>query len=263
MKKAIMVSVVMAVVLAMAMPAIAKQPLKKVKPTGNQLGVVLNNASSTPAQVQAKYVRRPASIQGELVSMSGTTLPATIVVSVSKVAPKKNKKWTGAYPEVKKELTVVIDANTKFVRKYWGKSSLEELTVGDKLDVRVKTNEDGTLTATLVKDDTLHWTWKVHNGVIEGLDATAKTFILKQNNKKSVTVKVDAKTKILVPPYSSTSSTFADLKVGQVAHVRGVINTKTKIITASLVRVNALVEALKTPTSTPVAATTSTATTTQ
>lgn len=182
-------------------------------------------------------MRRQASIQGELVSMSGTTLPATIVVNVSKVAPKKNKKWTGAYPEVKKEMTVLVDANTKFVRKYWGKSSLEELTVGDKLDVRVKTNEDGTVTATLVKDDTLHWTWKVHNGKIENLDATAKTFTLVQNNKKSVTVKVDAKTKIFVPNSASTS-TFDGLQNGQVAHVRGIINTKTKVITASLVRVS-------------------------
>jgi hypothetical protein len=78
----------------------------------------------------------------------------------------------------------------------------------------------------------------VHNGVIEGLDVTAKAFTLVQNNKKSVTVKVDAKTKILVPPYSSTSTTFADLQNGQIAHIRGIINTKTKVITASLVRVS-------------------------
>ncbi len=236
MKKAIMVSVVMMVMLAMAMPAQAMQPLKKVKPMGNQVGVV-SNASSTKAQVQAKYVRRQATIQGELVSMSGTTLPATIVVNVSKVTPKKNKKWTGAYPEVKKEVTLIVDANTKFVRKYWGKSSLEELTIGDKLDVRVKTNEDGTVTATLVKDDTLHWTWKVHNGVIEGLDATAKIFTLKQRNGVSAKVLVNDKTKIWVPPYSATGSTFADLKDGQIAHVRGIINSKTKVITASYIRV--------------------------
>jgi len=190
--------------------------------------------------------------------MSGTTLPTTIVINVSKVAPKKNKKWAGAYPEVKKEVTMIVDSNTKFVRKYWGKSSLEELTVGDKLDVRVKTNEDGTVTATLVKDDTLHWTWKVHNGAIENLDLTAKTFTLKQNNKKTVTVKIDAKTKILVPPYSSTSTTFADLQNGQIAHVRGIINNKTKVITASYIRVGIVkpVVALPMTTSTPVATTT-------
>lgn len=169
--------------------------------------------------------------------MSGTTLPAKLTVMVNKVAPKKNKKWTGAYPEVKKEITLLVDANTKFVRKYWGKSSLEELTVGDKLDVRVKTNEDGTVTATLIKDDTLQWTWKIHNGTIGNLDATAKTFTLTQNNKKSVTVKVDAKTKIFIPNASATS-TFADLQNGQIAHVRGIINNKTKVITASLIRVS-------------------------
>lgn len=174
--------------------------------------------------------------------MSGTTLPATLVVKVSKVSPKKNKKWTGAYPELKKEVTVLVDAKTKFVRKYWGKSSLGELTIGDKLDVTVKTNEDGTVTASRVKDNTLQWTWKVHNGVIEDLDATAKTFTLKQNEKKSVKVLVNDKTKILVPPYSSTSSTFADLQNGQIAHIRGTINNKTKVITASLVRINASVE---------------------
>ena len=171
--------------------------------------------------------------------MSGTVAPVTLVVKINKIAPKKNKKWAGAYPKVKKEVAVLVDANTKFVRKYWGKSSLEELTVGDKLDVRVKTNEDGTVTATLVKDNTLHWTWKVHNGVIEGLDATAKMFTLKQRNGVSAKVIVNDKTKILVPSYSSTSSTFANLQNGQIAHVRGIINTKTKMITASLVRVSA------------------------
>jgi hypothetical protein len=243
----------MMVALAMAMPVLAKQPLKKVKPMESQSGVV-SSASST--QTQVKFVRRQATIQGELKSVSGTTLPATLVVSVNKVAPKKNKQWTGVYPEVKKEITVLVDANTKFVRKYWGKSSLEELTVGDKLEVRVKTNEDGTVIATLVKDDTLHWTWKVHNGRISNLDATAQTFTLTQNNKKIVTVKVDAKTKILVPPYSSTSSTFADLKNDQIAHVRGIINTKTKVITASLIRISVpKVEAVTTSTASTVTTT--------
>ena len=193
--------------------------------------------------------------------MSGTTLPATIVVNVSKVAPKKNKKWAGAYPEVKKEVTMIVDSNTKFVRKYWGKSSLEEVTIGDKLDVRVKTNEDGTVTATLIKDDTLQWTWKVHNGAIDGLDLTAKTFTLKQKNGKSVTVKVDVKTKIFVPNAASTS-TFDGLQNGQVAHIRGIINNKTKVITASLVRVSVPKVEAPVVTSTPVT-TTSTVTTTQ
>lgn len=256
MKKALLLSIALVLGLALSTPALAVKSLDKIKPMAKQFGVGLNNASSTQAKVQAKYVRRPASIQGELMSMSGTTLPATIVVNVSKVAPKKNKKWTDAYPEIKKELTVLVDANTKFVRKYWGKSSLEELTVGDKLDVRVKTNEDGTVTAILVKDDTLHWTWKVHNGKIENLDAAAKTFILKQRNGVSAKVIVNDKTKIWAPPYTATSSTFADLQNGQVAHVRGIINNKTKVIAASLVRVNPLVEALPMTTSTPVATTT-------
>src|SRR3989339_520997 len=229
MKKATLL-LVLAMLLGTMTPALAEKPEDKEKQK--------NVAPLTQTQIQSKFVRRQASIQGELVSMSGTTLPATIVVNVSKVAPKKNKKWIGAYPEVKKEITVKVDANTKFVRKYWGKSSLEELTVGDKLDVRVKTNEDGSVTATLVKDDTLHWTWKVHNGAIDGLDLTAKTFTLKQKNGKSVTVKVDAKTKIFIPNASATS-TFDGLQNGQIAHVRGIINNKTKVITASLIRVSA------------------------
>jgi len=248
MKKATLL-LVLAMLLGTMTPALAEKPEDK--------GKQKNNAPLAQTQIQSRFVRRQASIQGELVSMSGTTLPATIVVNVSKVAPKKNKKWTGAYPEVKKEITVLVDANTKFVRKYWGKSSLEEVTIGDKLDVRVKTNEDGTVTATLIKDDTLQWTWKVHNGAIDGLDLTAKTFTLKQKNGKSVTVKVDGKTKIYVPPYTATGSTFADLQNGQIAHVRGIINNKTKVIMASYIRVGVVkpVVALPMTTSTQVTAT--------
>ncbi len=239
MKKTLLLSIAVMLGLMLATPVMA------VKPTDKAVG---------------KFVRRMTQVSGELTVINGGTASSTsLTVKIKTVKPKKNKNWVGAYPEVSKDLIVLVDAKTKFVRKYWGKSSLEELTIGDKLNITAKTNEDGTLTARLVKDDTLHWTWKVHNGVIDGLDATAKTFTLKQNNKKSVTVKIDAKTKIYVPPYTATGSTFADLQNGQIAHVRGIINNKTKIITASFIRVGIVkpVVALPMTTITPVATTTS------
>ena len=151
--------------------------------------------ASTSTMVVVKYKRHPVELKGTLVSVASTTAPTSLVLKIDKISPKKGKKWTGFYPEVSKELTVAITAKTKIVRMYWGQSSLEELTVGDNLQVSAWTNEDGTLTATWVKDNSLNYTLKVKKGTIESIDIVNKTFVLK-DNKISITVKTSDKTKL-------------------------------------------------------------------
>lgn len=241
MKKIFLFSMVLMLAAVMAAPAMAQGQNGQ-----GQLKKEEKNKVVTTSQAQnlAKYVRRSVNVQGELVSVSGTTFPATLVVKVEKLSPKKNKKWTGAYPEVGKEMTVKVYSDSKFVRKWWGKSSLEELTAGDKLELTVKTNEDGTVTASRVKNDSLQWSWKVHNGIVENLDLSNKTFTLKQSNGTLVSVKVDDKTKVVVLSGANKpeTGTVNNLQNGNHVHVRGVVNNKTKVVTASYVKINPLVE---------------------
>lgn len=239
-KKIVISFLTLAVAFSLLSPALAKNDDKENKGKGKAFGLEKRDGDrderkATSTKPVVKFARRAATITGELVSVAGSVASTTLVVKAGKVTPKKAKKWIGAYPEGGKEITVKIDEKTKIVRKYYGKSSLEELTVGDKLHIVVKTNEDGTVTAQTVRDDSLHITLKVYNGNIESLNVASSSFVLKQNAKKSFTINTDAKTKFVVPDVAS--STFANLKVGDRAHVRGVINTKTKVITASVVRV--------------------------
>ncbi|TAN32744.1 hypothetical protein EPN28_04485 [Patescibacteria group bacterium] len=257
-KKIITLTLVAAMALALVAPASAstlddttttlKNKLKDLNSQIKDVRKQLNKVS-----VLKRILARPFVLKGELVSVAGLTPPTTLTVKLTGMSPKRPNDAEAVWPEIGKELTVKITEKTQIVRRYWGKSSLEELTPGDKLHIVAKRGEDGVFTATVVKDESIHVTFRVHNGKIESIDAAAQTFVLKQNNKRQVTVKVSAKTKLFV--LGVTNPTFADLKVGMRAHVRGVINNRTKTIDASLVRANwPLVEATPTSTPTPVPA---------
>lgn len=200
-----------------------------------------------------KFVRRSVTLTGELKEVKGAAVPAEIVIVANRVLPKKNKNWEAVYPEASKMITVKLDEKTRIIRRYGGKSSLAELTVSDKLHIVGKVNEDGTITAQVVKDESIHATLRVHNGTIESIDAAASTFVL-VSGKQKLTIKIDANTVVWVNGVKSTS---ADLKVGDKAHVRGVINNRTKVISATHVKVN---RRMATPAPAPVTPTTTTST---
>ena len=80
--------------------------------------------------------------------------------NINKVAILKDTELTaiaGATLTVSKDgktYTINTDADTKFRRKFWGKSDLAEFTVGDKLNVIGKWEDDAktTVDATLVRN---------------------------------------------------------------------------------------------------------------
>jgi len=237
MKKTILLSVVTMFVLSMALPAMAAGPKDKTEMKGGERNRVMATTTTGTVKYQEKYMRRSANLTGTVVAMSGSVLPAQVTIKLEKVSPKKNSKWTGAYPEEGKEVTVLVDSNTKFVRKYWNKSNLGEMTLGDKLDVKIKTNENGTVTASYIRNESLSWSLRAHNGTVSNLDTANKTFSLNQRNGQTVSVKMDDKTKVFVSSSTSTAA-ISDLKNDQLVHVRGAYNSRTKLIAASAVRVS-------------------------
>lgn len=183
-----------------------------------------------------RSLSRPLVIGGILKEIKTNASTTELVITVKSFSPKKHKNWTGLYPEKEKVFTVVVTDKTKFVRRYWGKSSLAELTVGDSLHINGKFNKErAVFTANLIKNDSMHLALRVHSGKIDSVDAANSSFVLKKKDS-TLTVKVDAKTKLVKE--EGVIITLADLKVGAEAHVRGVLNTQTKVLTALLVRVN-------------------------
>ena len=214
-------------------------------------------------ELMHKLVRRELTLRGELTAMSSTSL----TVKVSNVRPDFHQQWasvsSSTFPAKDTLVTVKIDNKTKVVRRFNGKSSLDELTVGDTMQIVGRLNDDGTVSARVVKDDSIQLSHRVYHGTIASLDATAQSFSMTLMSSSSVAfmVRTSATTKFRVPGVTSTS--FANLQVGNKVWVRGFVNTRTKTIDANVVKVKlpevAPVPA-PTPTSTPSPASTASST---
>jgi len=221
MKKVFILSLIAVMSLVAFSPALANE--------GNE-----GNASSTLAtsMLRAKYVRRALTIKGTITTLTGTAAPTTMVIKVTSLLPKKAKKWTGTYPVVGNDLTVNIASTSRVIRLYGAKAGLGEFQVGDEVRLVGKTNEDGTVTALVLRDNSINWLiW--NRGTIDSINATNNTFVLKQP-KRNLTITVTDATKISVR--GVTSSTFANLQVGQKADIRGVINTRLNTVNATGVK---------------------------
>ena len=113
---------------------------------------------------------------GEITAISGTTL------TVSKDG---------------KIYTVNTDSNTHFQRHYWGKSSLDEFSVGNKVNVRGKFTDEAktTILARMIRNLSI---MKRH-GVFHG-DVTAKNsdnFVIDSKQRGSQTVFFTGSTKFI------------------------------------------------------------------
>ena len=147
-------------------------------------------------------------IGGEITAISGTSL------TVNKDA---------------KTYTVNTDANTHFQRHYWGKSSLAEFSVGNKVNVRGKFTDEAktTILAHLIRNLSI---MKRH-GVFLG-DVTVKNgdnFVISSKNRGNQTVYFSSSTKFV--KRNQESMTYADLQVGQRVRVRGLWDKSLNKIT--------------------------------
>jgi hypothetical protein len=202
-----------------------------------------------------RYAPRAITFVGKLATAStvseftSTTTSTTITVNVVNVMPKKSSKIVDpavVYPVVGNNLVLTLTKKTTFVREFFGKMKLSDMSVGDELRIVAKFNKDGSLSVTAVKDNSIHMI-SSKKGEVVSLDAVNKTFVFKQGDK-TLTVKTDADTKF-VSRINNANSTiaFADLKVGSTVRVVGIVNTNLNtVIKTKLVTVKA-----PAPTSTP------------
>lgn len=74
--------------------------------------------------------------------------------------------------------TVTFDANTKFVRRFNGTTTASDIMVDDQLLIIGRTNDDGTISARLVKDFNI-WRKDVekHQGEVMSIETTTNTIV--------------------------------------------------------------------------------------
>ncbi len=106
-----------------------------------------------------------------LVRLDSTIIPTTIQVKIKKTPGLKANDVNNLIGTEGALVTVNVTEETKIVRKYFGRTTLAELSVGDSLMIVGRVNDDGTVDAKLIKDNSI---WKTSTrgraGVVVGVD---------------------------------------------------------------------------------------------
>lgn len=128
--------------------------------------------------------------EATLVRLDSTIIPTTIQIRVDKTPGLKAGDVNNLIGAEGTLVTVNITEDTKIVRKYFGKTNLSELSVGDKLQIVGRVNDDGTLDAKVVKDNSI---WKTstqgHAGVVNEVNVSGNYLIVNWMPFKHITRK--------------------------------------------------------------------------
>ena len=196
---------------------------------------VENSKDNTDVTKKAvTYEPRAVTVRGNITAISGTTLPLDITVALEKITPTKLKNFPGTFP-IKGSLAVIhLTSDVKIVRKYLGKATVSELAAGDKVSVTGKLQADGTISAGMIKDESIQVAFSAKKGEVISIDITTDTFVIKNINK-DFKVFITSNTKFAKAGVEKP--TLADLKVGDIAVVRGVVRQTANEVTADYVSI--------------------------
>ena len=184
--------------------------------------------------------------RAELVDIKGNDLPTEIVVKALSSKFNKvrlddtNKLKNVEKLEIDKTYTIKVNEDTRFFRRYWGKSKLSELTVGDHLWLVVADYGNSYL-GLVVKDNSIFLIGV--RGLVVEVNYESNSFVIKRGDRK-LTVNMTDRTKLIVPGIKN--STIKDIKVGNQVRARGVINGRLKNMDAWKVKVYRLQPAVTT-----------------
>lgn len=166
---------------------------------------------------------------------SPTDKPAKDKIKAKNKARDKSKMLSLDNAEeliAEKTYTIKVDENTRYFRRYWGESSLAEITVGDKLWLLVADYGNDNYYGIAVKDNSIFF--RNLRGKITNINYDNQTFVINRGDKK-LTIHVTDNTKLIVPGVENP--TFKDLREDQHVRVRGVVNGRTKNMDARKIKV--------------------------
>ena len=136
---------------------------------------VENSKDNTDVTKKAvTYEPRAVTVRGNITAISGTTLPLDITVALEKITPTKLKNFPGTFP-IKGSLAVIhLTSDVKIVRKYLGKATVSELAAGDKVSVTGKLQADGTISAGMIKDESIQVAFSAKKGEVISWSSAGK-----------------------------------------------------------------------------------------
>lgn len=150
---------------------------------------------------------RAAILNGTILTKSGTTLTVT----------KDGKTYS-----------VQTDAKTQLRRRFWGKSTLDEMQVGDSVNIHGKWTDDSqtVVQAVLIRDLSVQKRFGTFFGTVTSVTPTG--WVIDTIRRGSQTVTVSSSTKFV--NRSGATISQSDILAGQKIRVKGLWNNKTNII---------------------------------
>lgn len=151
---------------------------------------------------------RAAIIQGTLSAKAGTTLTVT---------------------KDKNTYTVLTDAKTQLRRKFWGKVTLEEMQVGDLVNVHGRWADEAqtTIQAVLVRDMSIQKRFGVFFGTVTAVSSNG--WVMETIKRENQTVTVSDNTRIVNRRGEKIAQ--SDVAVGHRVRVKGLWDSKANTIT--------------------------------
>jgi hypothetical protein len=179
-------------------------------PTATAKPVLINpNLIKNIGQIELKYTNKRGELDNVKVIANGGT---SITVDNGGVSVKVD-----IYPD------------THLRRKFWGKSTIAEISVGDSVDVIGRwTSEDKTeIKAVVVRDLSIQKRFGAFFGTIKMI--TDSGFIMTTIQRGEETVTIDSTTKLIDRKGQTIAS--SDTQVGQIVRVRGMWDSANFTIT--------------------------------
>ncbi len=179
----------------------------------NDLREELRDKIASKAGIFRKIARGHAAIRnGKLTAINGTTL----------TVDNDGKSYS--------VLTGTFDmCTTQFRRRFWGVSSISEMTVGDNVNVvgRWKDDTKTTVEACLVRDTSIQKRHGVFFGTVTSLSGSG--FVIEAVRRGTQTVTTSSSTKFVNRKNQSIAQ--GDIAVGHKVRVRGIWNNLNNTIT--------------------------------
>lgn len=125
-----------------------------------------------------------------LVRLDSAIAPTTIQVKIEKTPGLNANDVNNTIGGEGSLVTVNVTEDTEIVRKYFGKTTLEEFSVGDKLNITGRANDDGTIDAKVLKNNSI---WKTstqgYPGVVSEVNASESYLMVEWTPIKFLTQK--------------------------------------------------------------------------
>lgn len=213
----------MVVITVLSSLSLATPVYAATTPFGARVEERLENRAEAKAEREDKESTKPGLLNRI------ANLKARASIGTGAITSKSGTTFT--FTKEGKSYTVNTDSKTQFRRKFWGKSSFDELTVGDTVNVIGLWIDDAhtTITAKLVRDTSIQKRFGVFFGEVKSLLSSGWVMSTVSEKRADQTVTVDSSTKFT--NRKGETITQSQVTVGQKVRVKGLWNRTNNTVT--------------------------------